>query len=455
MKLRTWPVLAIAFGILLVLILLSGLATKRKAAELYSQFTELNRRHKEGNRTLNALRSDLHLSGVLVRDYLLDPSHITAEMYRQELFELRGSMSRRLNEMDRLVEGVDNAKIKELRSELDVYWRSFDPLFTWTPAQKASLSSFFLRREVMPRRNAVLEIASEIEDLSIQSVKNQELQLEDQEAEFDDYLKLVLLASSCLGLAVAAAGIARIKYLEHRSEEQHHRTERAEEEMRRLSLQLVESQEEERKKLSRELHDEVGQMLTGLRMELGKAERMRKVSDEKFEDHMNEAKRLAETIVRSVRDLAMGLRPSMLDDLGLGPALEWQAREFSRRYDVPVDVSITGDLDRLPESHRTCVYRIAQEALTNCARHSQATAILLNVHKHNGRIEMEVRDNGIGLPAGEMNKTGLGLRGMQERVRDLGGKIAISSRPREGTTLAVELPLAAGVEDEQTSNLTR
>ncbi|MGH9629119.1 MAG: sensor histidine kinase, partial [Bryobacteraceae bacterium] len=146
---------------------------------------------------------------------------------------------------------------------------------------------------------------------------------------------------------------------------------------------------------------------------------------------------------------------SMLDDLGLGPALEWQAREFSRRYDVPVDVSITGDLHQLPESHRTCVYRIAQEALTNCARHSQATAIELNVHKQNGRIEMEVRDNGIGLPTGEMKKTGLGLRGMQERVRDLGGKIAISSSPSEGTTLAVELPLATGIKDEQTSNITR
>jgi signal transduction histidine kinase len=147
-------------------------------------------------------------------------------------------------------------------------------------------------------------------------------------------------------------------------------------------------------------------------------------------------------MMRMVRDLAMGLRPSMLDDLGLEPALSWQAREFSRRYNVPVDLAVDGDLERLPDPQRTCVYRVVQEALTNCAKHSAATEIEVKVVRGRTRLDVSVRDNGVGM-ASTSNHRGLGLTGIKERVKDINGAASIETRPGGGTVVHITLPVPA------------
>jgi signal transduction histidine kinase len=245
-----------------------------------------------------------------------------------------------------------------------------------------------------------------------------------------------------LGLVVAVVAVIRIRLLEGRSEEQHGRTQQAEQELRRLSNQLVRMQEEERKLLSRELHDELGQMLTALRMEIGRAERAQALGSPTFAQTVAESKALVDRMMRMVRDLAMGLRPSMLDDLGLEPALAWQAREFSRRYNVPVDLAVDGDLERLPDPQRTCVYRVVQEALTNCAKHSAATEIQVKVVRGRARLDVSVRDNGVGM-ASTINHSGLGLTGIKERVKDINGSASIETRPGGGTVVRITLPVPA------------
>jgi signal transduction histidine kinase len=199
------------------------------------------------------------------------------------------------------------------------------------------------------------------------------------------------------------------------------RSERAERQMRELSQQLVNTQEEERKNLSRELHDHVAQVLTGLRMELGRIERISATTS----PAVAECKKLVDDMFRTVRNLALGLRPSMLDDFGLQAALEWLARDFMGRYAVGVDLAMDGDFDALPDAHRTCVYRVVQEAMTNCARHAQATS---------------VSDNGMGLDPSYRRK-GLGLRGIDERVKELQGTLTIVRLPLGGTTLRARIPL--------------
>jgi signal transduction histidine kinase len=219
--------------------------------------------------------------------------------------------------------------------------------------------------------------------------------------------------------------------------------------MRGLSHRLVQAQEEERRTLSRELHDEVGQILTALRMELGNLEQLRSKNGA-FDDHMREAKSLAEQTLRTVRDMSMGLRPSMLDDLGLGPALEWQARDFARRTGVAVAVELNGELAQVPEVHRTCIYRIVQEALTNCARHAHATHIRITLHGGEDLISLSVQDDGVGLASpSEGARAGIGLLGIEERVRELGGVTRIQSQLRKGTLLSVEIPAREEVEHEQ------
>ena len=147
--------------------------------------------------------------------------------------------------------------------------------------------------------------------------------------------------------------------------------------------------------------------------------------------------------MRSVRDLAMGLRPSMLDDLGLEPALRWQAREFSRHSGVQATIETDGDLGRLSEPVRTCIYRVVQESLTNCARHSEARNVRILVHANQDRISLTVQDDGKGFDPKTLVSRGLGLIGMEERIKKLGGTLAISSqnlKNPKGTVLRVELP---------------
>jgi signal transduction histidine kinase len=215
----------------------------------------------------------------------------------------------------------------------------------------------------------------------------------------------------------------------------------------------VAAQEEERKNLSRELHDHVGQMLTALRMEIGRIDRLRLSGDRVRPDAsletsprsgiggaVAECRKLVDDMVRTVRDLALGLRPSMLDDFGLQPALEWHVRDFGRRFGIPVELSVDGNLDLLPEQHRTCVYRSVQEALTNCVRHARASRIDVSVVRKGDGLTVTVADNGVGFNPAQ-RAGGLGLRGIEERVRDLHGILTIRSATGAGTTLTMTVPL--------------
>jgi signal transduction histidine kinase len=175
-------------------------------------------------------------------------------------------------------------------------------------------------------------------------------------------------------------------------------------------------------------------------MELGNMERARAASGAEADPHLEQAKKLAETTLRTTRDIAMGLRPAMLDLLGLGPALEWQAREYQRRYNTPIQLEVAGDLKDLPDPHRTYLYRIVQEGLTNCARHAQAKNIRVRLQDENGQLAVTVEDDGVGFDQHGGVAYGLGLLGMTERVRELCGEIAIKSEPGKGTRVEVLLP---------------
>jgi signal transduction histidine kinase len=151
-------------------------------------------------------------------------------------------------------------------------------------------------------------------------------------------------------------------------------------------------------------------------------------------------KGLAQKTVNQVRDLALLLRPSMLDDLGLAPALNWYARETSKRTGLNVVVSADDAIDSLPDEHRTCIYRLVQEAVNNAVRHANARTVEVAVQKEHKKVNVTVRDNGVGFEARFLR--GLGLLGMEERVRRLGGSLEIRSEPGRGTLVQAALPVA-------------
>jgi signal transduction histidine kinase len=164
--------------------------------------------------------------------------------------------------------------------------------------------------------------------------------------------------------------------------------------------------------------------------------------DTELRNHVESIRKLAESSVNVVRNMALLLRPSMLDDLGLVPALQWQAREISKRTGVAVTVDAESVADDLPEEVKTCIYRVVQEALHNCARHASARSVRIQVVQETERIHLSVADDGQGFDS--TRTRGLGLLGMEERVTHLGGRFHLQSEVGHGVRLRIEIPLAAG-----------
>lgn len=438
---RNWPILVVGFGALLVLILAFGINTLNQAQQIFREITAIHEDFRKNSELLNEIRMSIYQSGILARDYLLDTSLSNTEYLRKALRQLHLDISDSLRGVGSRLGSKEMPSIDRLRQEVDVFMNSLEPIYAWTAAEKAVKGGSFLRTQVIPRRATALSIAEEIAALNKRYFLQQEELLRQQQKEFSDYLQRMLVAAFLFGLAIALLSIWRVVKLESRAEAQYHRTEQAEQQLRHLSMQLVQAQEEERKRISRDLHDEVGQMLTGIRMELGNLEQIRLVSPEKYSQNLEEARNLSEQTLRTVRDISMGLRPSMLDDLGLAPALEWLARDCSRRSGLNIVTHIDGNFEQTADIQRTCVYRIIQEALTNCVRHAKAKNVWVTVDEKQDCIHVEIKDDGIGIPTGNRPRQGVGLLGIGERTRELGGNFQILSQPGAGTRIQVEIPL--------------
>lgn len=214
------------------------------------------------------------------------------------------------------------------------------------------------------------------------------------------------------------------------------------EQLQRLTSLVIHAQEEERRRISRELHDDTAQALTSVLV------RMRLLSRQATEvgvrDGLLELLELTAGALDSVRRLAVDLRPSTLDDLGLVPAVESYARAFGERWGLAVRMHVQGDGQRLPRDRELMVYRIIQEALTNVAKHAAATAVEIDLRTEGGHLVATLRDNGRGFDvkaALRSRERGLGLFGMRERAQLAGGYLDLRSDPGRGTTVTLVAPL--------------
>ena len=225
------------------------------------------------------------------------------------------------------------------------------------------------------------------------------------------------------------------------------------EQLRRLSRQILSAQEEERRRISRDLHDEVGQVLTGINLHLATLKKEAATNTRDLTRKITRTQRLVVKSLNIVHQFAGQLRPAALDDLGLVPALHSYVKDFAKRTGLSIHfTSFTRSrMEQLDSAKRTVLYRVAQEALVNVARHAQASLVNVSIRKLRGVIRMEVKDNGKSfpvqgvLPAGR-NK-GLGLLGMRERVEMVGGRFTVESAPGQGTTIRAEIPFANGARD--------
>jgi signal transduction histidine kinase len=426
-------------GSLLALLFLPGITALHRTEQVYREIRDIQQSRERTERSLDEIKSHMYLVSVRMRELLLDNSQSAADTYRKAVESDRRAVEAQLAKLHAQKLGPAGvAVLDKLERELDLYWQVLHPLFEWTAAERAERATWFLREQQRPRRENILAVATEISDLTDAAYQRLYAEVDASQRSFVADIQRIVAVAFLIGVGIAGGSILRISTLEIRSERQRAATEQAEEDMRLLSTELMRAQEEERRTISRELHDEVGQTLTGLRMELGTLERLRS-DPEEFSVHLREAKSLAEQTLRAIRDLAVGLRPSVLD-LGLVPALQWQARHFSKQSGIRVLLETSGRLDNIPEEHRTCLYRLVQESLTNCMRHSAAKSVNIDLQETERVLELQVKDDGVGFDPARA-RHGLGLLGIQERVRELGGQLSIDSAPGRGASLRVKLPL--------------
>ena len=260
-----------------------------------------------------------------------------------------------------------------------------------------------------------------------------------QFAELQASLTRSILLSLASGFLLIAASMFYILRLEGQMRHRYAELARSRGELEQLSARLVDAQEDERRSISRELHDEVGQTLGALLVDVSRISAALPDSQPEVKEQVNHMKAVAERAVQSVRNLALLLRPGMLDDLGLIAALEWQGREVSRSSQVEVEVQSENVAEDLKDEYKVTIYRLVQEALNNAVRHSGARIARVRVEQEPGSILVTVRDDGHGFDP--RRQRGLGILGMEERVRRLGGTFAIDSDPGHGTTVRAELPL--------------
>jgi signal transduction histidine kinase len=386
-------------------------------------------RHRDA--LLNQLRLDIYRTATLLRDHLVETDDNRAASHKAELETVQAHARETVASYAAMVPANESETFRTLQDDVASYWQSLDTPLRWDAADRRSLGADYLNRVVLPRRSEAVDLIRQITALNERDLDAGEERIRAVESGFRRRVTIVSLIGMLVGLILAGFCIRRTERLEGEADRRYEEAEAARRELSRLSGQLVRAQEDERRKLSRELHDEIGQAMSAILIELRRLESAAAPSDRQ---KLASVRGIAETTVGLVRNMALLLRPSMLDDLGLVAALRWQSREVSRRTGLNVQVSVDEIAEDPPEPIRTCLYRVAQEALHNCVRHAHANLVRVEVHNDAGSLCLSVRDDGMGF--NPRLEKGLGLLGMQERVESLGGRLNVESRPGAGTILS-------------------
>ena len=440
---------ALAIGFLAVFSIwtFSGYDLLRGLGQVEERVTESRDSFIRGERVLSTIRTSVLLGSVYLRDALVDSGAITRQWYRDELNQIRADISVLL---PAYVSGVHSPLERQqwalLQTELDDYHASTDVVFGPDMPRSAGSAATFLREKIVPRRDRILRILDRL--AALRSVAEQRHQIETSlmYAEVRQRLLNTGLLSLLVGIIVAVLATWYVGRLEREIERQRSNDVQNRRDLERLSARLVSAQEEERRVIARELHDEVGQALTAIKMELGVAQRG-VPSDSREAGSLAEARSIAETALQNVRDMSQLLHPSMLDDFGLPETLQTYLRGFSKRSGVRAQIATERMDERLPADVEVGLYRIVQEALTNVLKHAQATTCTVRLVRRDDHVHLTIDDDGRGIesnvdPAVPARR-GLGIIGMRERAASLAGTFAIQNRPEGGTHISVRLPLTA------------
>lgn len=434
------------FGALLVLMVLICVDALHTLAAFETNDAQIRQDFIYRERTLERVRTGLYESGTIMRDYLLlsGSERQTQETLLTQLQSIRNETTAALKTCIQSLPADKRKPFEHLAVELENYWSTAESTVAPSAKEKIELGNSVLRADILSQHGEKLKIANEVSAVNDAELKEAEGKTADVSLRFRRRLLIVTTIALGMGLILATTTVIYAGRLEKSLEEKYRESLQAQGQLKELSKRLVDAEERERRAISRELHDEVGQSLSAMLLEV---ESLSEMSNEKegFRKGLQNIRMLAENCVNEVRNMALLLRPSMLDDLGLIAALEWQAREVSRRTGMLVETAGENVSDALPDEHKTCVYRIVQEALNNCSRHAYAKNVRVVVRQEPKHLRVSIDDDGKGFDPSRVR--GLGLVGMNERVSQLGGVLKVDSDPLRGTRLRVDLPLPNSLSD--------
>jgi len=431
-----------AFGGMLLMMILAGVDSLRSLQKLNQVSNEVAQQFATRSQALVAVVVSFHTYTDQMEQYLLNDESVSNAPALAEVTQRGVAVHAAIGNYPRDCSPEERSLLEQIEKHLTSQERHLDGVLASSAPDRKRRGHTVVFEELMPTRIQVLQLASVLSAFNDKRFGEQNkalvLQFQGLQTRLERTVFLALVAGLLLSLV---AGYYILK-LEQRGRERYLAIAKSRQELESLSRRLVDAQEAERRSISRELHDEVGQSLGAVLMDLGHLSSLLSPSDKQVAEHIRRIKVSAETAVKSIRDMALLLRPPMLDDLGLVPALEWQARETSRRSDIEVDVQAEELADDPPNEVKVCIYRVVQEALRNAATHAHASNANVVLKRKEHSIVVEIADDGEGFQPERTR--GMGILGMEERVRQLAGTFLIRSAPGKGTTVHVEMPLDIG-----------
>jgi signal transduction histidine kinase len=448
-------VLLCGFGVIFGLWLVSAYELARRVAETERQSVAITNRFTAGEELLFTVRAHVLLSSVYVRDAALDTRPDAATFYRDQLQTARADIDRALQRYRPEVNSsIEQEHWTRFETELQEYWVSLTPVLLGQ-VSPAGVHAF-LRDHVVPKREIITRISEDIRILNQDSVREQQADVGNLHEALRRRIWWTSGLAVALGLVMAVIAAGYASRLEWQIRQQHVQERQHKRDLQRLSSELVHAQENERRTIGRDLHDEIGQALMTVKLDLGAVERSGQVSGSASQA-LADARSTTDEAIQSVRHLSQLLHPAMLDEFGLAVTLDAHVRSFSQRTGISAELVQDGMNTRIAPDLEICVYRVVQEALTNVAKHAQARSCRVFLHRLSHSLLVTVEDDGKGMPSTERRSAdneppGIGLVGVRERVTRLGGRVEVESGAAKGTRLTIELPMSAATPAPEASS---
>jgi signal transduction histidine kinase len=432
-------VLRAGYGAVIAILVLSTVEAYRIQVSVSRQHLEIYRHFVEQEEALSTLRRNLWLASNYVREFFIQNTPAQGVELVSKLRHLQREDELALGFLERVP--LHRQVVPALRMSLDEFWAIGLHLPQTMPHAANEAEIAFLQREVVPRRGELYNVLTEITAADQRMLENSEGEFAGTRRRAVERLLLMLGLGVLLSVLVMRFSLLHAENLEIEADHHFAAVEQTKQELQQLSARLLEIEEEGRRKLSRELHDEIGQTLALLQIEISRAQALLTGPSAELRERLVRARELAERTVQSIRSISGLLRPALLDDLGLVPALQFQLEDFLRRSGIACEFTEDGVEDHLPDPVKTCVYRVVQEALHNCEKHSGASKVRVAVSQFDECLVAKVEDDGRGFSSTAQRSTGLGLLGMRERSAAAGGSVIIDSAPGQGTRIALRIPL--------------